>query len=137
MKKHSFFLWASIALIFLQFSNQSIAQPPPNLSLSEQMDYLIAPLDFTEVTSGLLLDRGFKMMNVEDFDGTSTADTLIQYGDWFRQYGTMVTSKVTPTSPLGTTGDWKPHADSLLKASDSSYVEVFLPGYPKMIVRSV
>src|SRR5690554_1836188 len=79
----------------------------PNISLSDQMDYLIAPLDFTEVTSGVLLDRGFKMMNVEDFDGAATADTLIQYGDWFRQYGTMVTSKVTPTSALYIASDWE------------------------------
>lgn len=56
----------------------------PNESLSDQMDYLIAPLDFSEVTSGLLLDRGFGMMNVEDFDDSSTSDTLFQYGDWFR-----------------------------------------------------
>lgn len=84
MKKLSFFLWASIALIFLNFSNQSIAQPPPNLSLSEQMDYLMAPLDFTEVTSGLLLDKGFPMMEIAAYDGTTSGDTLKEYGDWFR-----------------------------------------------------
>ncbi len=60
MKKLSSFLWASIALIFLQLSNQSIAQPPPNLTLSEQMDYLMAPLDFTEVTSADCLTRVFR-----------------------------------------------------------------------------
>ncbi|MGB6034877.1 MAG: hypothetical protein WBG42_01325 [Cryomorphaceae bacterium] len=28
------------------------------------MDYLMAPLDFTEVTSGILLDKGFPMMEI-------------------------------------------------------------------------
>ena len=115
MKKLSSFLWASIALISLIFSNPTIAQPPPNLSMSEQMDYLMAPLDFTEVTSGLLLDKGFPMMEIAAFDGTSSGDTLKEYGDWFRQFGTMVTSKTGTTSPIGVTADYKPLADSLLK----------------------
>jgi len=116
MKKLSLFHWASIALIFLHFSNQSIAQPPPNLSLSEQMDYLMAPLDFTEVTSGLLLDKGFPMMEIAAYDGTTSGDTIKEYGDWFRQFGTMVTSKTGTTSPIGVTADYKPQADSLLKS---------------------
>src|SRR5690554_1538122 len=106
---------ATTCLLLLSAAITASAQQP-NISLSDQMDYLIAPLDFTEVTSGVLLDRGFKMMNVEDFDGAATADTLIQYGDWFRQYGTMVTSKVTPTSALGETADWKPQTDTWLKS---------------------
>ena len=48
----------------------------PNVSLSNQMDYLIAPLDFTEATSGILLERGFKMMNVEDFDAFQHFDLI-------------------------------------------------------------
>jgi len=116
MKKLSFFQWASIALIFLGISNPTIAQPPPNLSLSEQMDYLMAPLDFTEVTSGLLLDKGFPMMEIAAFDGTTSGDTLKEYGDWFRQFGTMVTSKTGTASPIGVTADYKPMADSLLKS---------------------
>src|SRR5690554_3464532 len=92
----------------------AISGQESNVSLSDQMDYAIAHLDFTEVSSGLLLDRGFKMMHVESFDGSSTSDTLFQYGDWFRQYGTMITSKVIPSSTLGQTADWKPYADSLL-----------------------
>src|SRR5690554_7136420 len=115
MKNKHFIAGIAMSYFLLLATAFSVNAQQPNVSLSDQMDYIIAPLDFTEVTSGLLLDRGFKMMNVEDFDGTTTADTLTQYGDWFRQYGTMVTSKVTPTSPLGTTGDWKPHADSLLQ----------------------
>jgi hypothetical protein len=42
------------------------------------MDYLMAPLDFTEVSSGLLLDKGFPMMEIAAFDGTANADTLSQ-----------------------------------------------------------
>src|SRR5690554_5995652 len=116
MKKLSFFTWASIALIFLSISNPTIAQPPPNLSLSEQMDYLMAPLDFTEVTSGLLLDKGFPMMEIAAYNGTTSGDTIKEYGDWFRQFGTMVTSKTGTTSPIGVTADYKPLADSLLKS---------------------
>ncbi|MGB6035089.1 MAG: hypothetical protein WBG42_02390, partial [Cryomorphaceae bacterium] len=116
MKKLSFFLWASIALIFLSISNPTIAQPPPNLSMSEQMDYLMAPLDFTEVTSGLLLDKGFPMMEIAAFDGTNSGDTIKEYGDWFRQFGTMFTSKTGTISPIGVTADYKPLADSLLES---------------------
>lgn len=80
------------------------------------MDYLMAPLDFTEVTSGLLLDKGFPMMEIAAYDGTPSGDTIKEYGDWFRQFGTMVTSKTGTTSPIGVTADYKPLADSLLKS---------------------
>lgn len=79
--KTKFFITRIVVSILLIASTISIFGQQPNVSLGDQMNHLMAPLDFTEVTSGLLLDRGFKMMNVEDFDGTSTADTLIQYGD--------------------------------------------------------
>ena len=79
--------------------NGAMAQEP-NVSPSDQMDYFIAPLDFTEVTTGLLLDRGFPMMEIAAFDGSTTADTLFDYGDWFRQFGTMVTSNTNVASPI-------------------------------------
>lgn len=72
-------------------------------------------------------------MNVEDFDGTTAADTLTQYGDWFRQYGTMVTSKVTPNK---FTADWTPHADSLLKGGGIPIMVLHVQ-YHKFITVSV
>src|SRR5690554_5770947 len=107
MKNKHFIARIAMSYFLLLATALTVRGQQPNVSLSDQMNYLIAPLDFTEVTSGLLLDRGFKMMNVEDFDGASTADTLTQYGDWFRQYGTMVTSKVTPVSTLYIASDWE------------------------------
>lgn len=80
------------------------------------MDYMVAPLDFTEVTSGMLLDRGFPMMEIAAFDGSTAADTLFDYGDWFRQFGTLVTSSTNGVSPLGLTADYKPVADAMLKS---------------------
>jgi len=145
MKKlKSAFLRVSIALISLIFSNPTIAQPPPNLSLSEHtsaplstgMDYLMAPLDFTEVTSGILLDKGFPMMEIIAFDGTTSGDTLKEYGDWFRQFGTMVTSKTGSTSPIGITDDYKPLADSLLKGGIIP-IMVLHAAYHKFISDSV
>src|SRR5690554_1616929 len=114
----------------------AISGQESNVSLSDQMDYAIAHLDFTEVSSGLLLDRGFKMMHVESFDGSSTSDTLFQYGDWFRQYGTMITSKVTPTSALGETADWKPQTDTWLK-SDVVPIMTLHAHYHKFLEDSV
>lgn len=93
----------SLSLGFL-CSNGANAQLP-NESLSDQMDYLIAPLDLSEVTTGILLDRGFPMMEIAAFDGNTNADTLFDYGDWFRQFGTMVTSKTRTTSPIGVKAD--------------------------------
>lgn len=63
---------AGIALFasFLLIGVNGVTGQQPNVSLGEQMEYITAPLDFTEVTSGLLLDRGFQMMNVADFDGS-------------------------------------------------------------------
>jgi len=137
MKKlKSAFLRVSIALISLIFSNPTIAQPPPNLSLSEQMDYLMAPLDFTEVTSGILLDKGFPMMEIAAFDGTTSGDTLKEYGDWFRQFGTMVTSKTTVASPIGITDDYKPAADAMLKTGVIP-IMVLHTAYHKFISNSV
>lgn len=91
----------------------------PNVPLSDQMDYLVAPLDFTEVTSDILLDRGFPMMEISAFDGSVNSDTLFDYGDWFRQFGTMVTSKTSTISPIGVTADYKPAADAMLETGVS------------------
>ena len=74
----------------LTLQNGAFAQTP-DPSLSEQMDYFIAPLDFTEVTTGLLLDRGFPMMEIAAFDGSTNADTLFDYGDRFRRFGAIST----------------------------------------------
>lgn len=114
----------------------SVCGQQTNVSLSDQMDYIIAPLDFTEVTSGLFFDRGLQMMHVADFDGTSNADTLTQYSDWFRQYGTMVTSKVTSTSALGVTDDWRPQSDNLQK-TDIMPIHILHANYHKLIEDSV
>jgi pimeloyl-ACP methyl ester carboxylesterase len=99
----------------LTLQNGAFAQAP-DPSLSEQMDYLVAPLDFTEVTSGMLLDRGFQMMEIAAFDGSTAADTLFDYGDWFRQFGTLVTSSTNGVSPIGLTADYKPVADAMIKS---------------------
>ncbi|NEN25170.1 hypothetical protein G3O08_16840 [Cryomorpha ignava] len=136
MKIKNFIAGIAMSYFLLLVTALSMSAQQPNVSLSDQMDYLIAPLDFTEVTSGLLLDRGLQTMNVADFDGTTIADTLIQYGDWFRQYGTMVTSKVTSTSTLGETANWKPQADSLLR-SDVVPILILHANYHKLIEDSV
>jgi hypothetical protein len=54
-------------------------------------------------------------VEIAAFDGTANGDTLKEYGDWFRQFGTMVTSKTTVASPVGITDDYKPAADTMLK----------------------
>ncbi|NEN25172.1 hypothetical protein G3O08_16850 [Cryomorpha ignava] len=136
MKTKNFIAGITMSYFLLLATAFTVSAQQPNVSLSDQMDYLIAPLDFTEVTSGLLLDRCLQTMNVADFDGTSIADTLIQYGDWFRQYGTMVTSKVTSTSTLGVTANWKPQADSLLR-SDVVPILILHANYHKLIEDSV
>ena len=55
-------------------------------------------------------------MEIAACDGTTNGDTIKEYGDWFRQFGTMVTSKTGTTSTIGVTADYKPLADSLLKS---------------------
>ena len=49
----------------------------------------------------MLLHRGFPMMEITPFDGSTAADTLFDYGDWFRQFGTLVTSSSNGVSPKG------------------------------------
>ncbi len=56
------------------------------------------------------------MMEIAAYDGTTNGDTIKEYGDWFRQFGTIVTSKTGTTSPIGATADYKPLADSLLNS---------------------
>lgn len=74
----------------------------PNESLSDQMDYLIAPLDFSEVTSGLLLDRGFRMMNVEDFDGQMNIEQFSPKENGDSPLGTFQgTFQFTVTNEIG------------------------------------
>ncbi len=74
-----------------------------NIPLDQQMDSMFANLDLSSVSSDHLLDRGCKMMEIAAFDGSINADTLFDYGDWFRQYGTLVTSRLNSMSsaPLG------------------------------------
>src|SRR5690554_6629887 len=80
----------------------AISGQESNVSLSDQMDYLIAPLDFTEVTSGLLLDRGFKMMNVEDFDGQMNIEQFSPKENGDSPLGTFQgTFQFTVTNEIG------------------------------------
>lgn len=81
MKTKSFLTGIAISLSLGYFSSSGANAQQTNESLSEQMDYLVAPLDFTEVTSGMLLDRGFPMMEIAAFDGSTAADTLFNFDD--------------------------------------------------------
>ncbi len=42
---------------------------------------------------------------------------LIDYSDWFRQFGTLATSKTGASSPIGVTADYKSSADALLETA--------------------
>ena len=87
-----------------------------NTDLSDDVAYALENLDMTDVSSGILLERGFPMRNPAPYDGTLSADTLYSYNDWFFMYGTMVTSVIDPAQSIGTTADWKPETDSLFKS---------------------
>jgi hypothetical protein len=61
-------------------------------------------------------------MDVAGYDGSSTADSITSYSDWFWQYTTMITSRVAPTQ-LGFTSDWKAAAETML---DSGTVPIMV-----------
>lgn len=56
------------------------------------------------------------MTIIAAFDGSTNADTLFDYGDWVRPFGTLVTSSTNGVSPIGLTADYKPVADAMLKS---------------------
>ncbi len=107
-----------------------------NPDLSDDVAYLLQNLDFSGISSGILLERGFPMRNPAPYDGTQTADTLWNYADWFMLYGTLVTSVVDSTKRIGTTSDWKPETDSLYKAGTIPIMAMHLD-YHKFIADSI
>ncbi len=54
------------------------------------MNNVFQNVDMTSVTSHHLLDRAYKLMNIEACTGTSlTTDNMLTYDTWCRMYGTL------------------------------------------------
>ena len=83
------------AILLLSFNlfaqNPSRIVTETNPDLGDDVGYVFETLDLTPVTSGILLERGFPMMEIAAFDGSTNADTLFDYGDRFRRFGAIST----------------------------------------------
>ena len=53
---------------------------------SVAIDEVIEDLDLTGVTTNILYDRGWKLGQLENFDGSLTSDTVHDHAAWLRQY---------------------------------------------------
>lgn len=82
--------------------------------LDSQMVALTQNLDFTEVTSGILFDRGAQTARPAGYDGSNNADTIFSFDDWWLQYAAMYTGNVNATNTLDSVGSWKPQALALV-----------------------
>ncbi|RYE18441.1 MAG: hypothetical protein EOP51_21975 [Sphingobacteriales bacterium] len=66
----AFILWLSL----LSFAAQA-QEGPDTLSYRAQNDYLLAPLDKSQIPSGILYERVFPLSGLPAFTGTAAADT--------------------------------------------------------------
>jgi hypothetical protein len=104
--------------------------------LDSQMVALTQNLNFTEVTSGILFDRGAQTARPDGYDGSTNADTIFSFDDWWLQYAAMYTGKVNATNTLAAVGTWKPQALALV---DSGVVPLMVMNvaYHRLISDSV
>src|SRR5690554_3688137 len=99
----------SLRFAFSQAPNYSSSEENPDLGV--QVDYILENLDMSNVTTGLLLDGGFRMRNLSNLTGLSGSDTLNDFTDWAAVYSTLLTSDINGTHPLGQMSDWITTAD--------------------------
>lgn len=78
--------------------------------LDSQMVALTLNLDFTEVTSGILFDRGAQTARPDGYDGSTSADTIFSFDDLWLQYAAMYTGNVAASNTLAAVSSWKPQA---------------------------
>jgi hypothetical protein len=98
MKKPRILALLCFSQTYAQFTNP----------LDSQMVALTQNLNFTEVSSGILFDRGIQTAKPGGFNGTSSADTLFSFDDWWLQYAAMYTGNVAANNTLDAVGNWKP-----------------------------
>ncbi len=103
--------------------------------LDSKMVALTHNLNFAEVTSGILFDRGAQTARPGGYDGSTNTDTIFSFDDWWLQYAAMYTGNVNATNTLAAVGAWKPQALALV---DSGIVPLMVMNvdYNRLITRS-
>ncbi|NEN25603.1 hypothetical protein G3O08_19095 [Cryomorpha ignava] len=94
-----------IKALFIAMLCTSVVSAQLTNPLGQQMLTLTQNLDFQEVSSGILFDRGTQLALPAGFDGSSSSDTLYSYDDWYLQYGAIKGTfhfTVTDTNALDT-----------------------------------
>ena len=95
-------------LCFFSISAQQVVQTS---NLDSTVSHIIAPLDKSDITSDLFLDKAFKSANVSRFDGTGNSDTTKNYSLWHRVYTTLATAELDGTNPIPSTNSWEPDVE--------------------------
>jgi hypothetical protein len=88
-----------LALLCLNQTFAQVTNP-----LDSQMTALTQNLDFTEVTSGILFDRGAQTARPDGCDGSTSADTIFSFDDCWLQYAAMYTGNVAAANTLAAVG---------------------------------
>ncbi|NEN25600.1 hypothetical protein G3O08_19080 [Cryomorpha ignava] len=90
MKTNSIFTLV-FSLIVFTLCGQNI--PAPQFTVtgnsddpSVAIDEVIENLDLTDVTTSIVYDRGWKLGQLENFDGAIASDTVHDHAEWLRQY---------------------------------------------------
>ena len=95
-----------IPLIFLLFSKVGISQETEIVDSlfqtpQEQFEFISENLDLSEITSGLIIDKAFKMIPIENYTGLVLADSNISNAMQFVQmYVTLRTSAISNFNKL-------------------------------------
>ena len=108
MKYKVSLLWA----FFLSYS-LAVAQTSDfdtevdSIPIDEQLDHLFAPLDKSDITTGMLIDRAFRFTDVANHTGQGTDDTLFAYHRWYALYGTIGSGRIDSESGLPDPESWE------------------------------
>jgi hypothetical protein len=97
------------ALLYISQTFAQVTNP-----LDSQMVALTQNLNFTDVTSGILYDRGIQTTHPTGYDGSTSSDSIFSFDDWWLQYAAMYTGNVAAANTLAALSTWKPQAVALV-----------------------
>lgn len=82
--------------------------------LDSAINHIFEPLEKSQISTGLLIDRAYCTENPLNFNGSSTSDTLKNYLQWYSLYSTMGTAEVDSTNDvLASIDAWKSTAEAI------------------------
>lgn len=85
-----------------------------SVDMGQTLRDVIENLDKSDIDTDILYDCGWKLANMNGFDGNLSADTIDSHAQWLRQYGSLVTAYIGSgtSSAVPSINMWKNDRDT-------------------------